>query len=439
MSSKENHNPDIELRSEEVNDILGQIPHWIVRWGMLMLLIALTLIIFGAWWFKYPDIVPAGIQVTTENPPYNAIARSDGKITSLLVADNQKVRAGQVLAIIENPARYDDVVLLETQLDEFRKSSAFNLDSTVDFVFKNNLVLGEIQTVYAGFLKLYSDLRQYYKLDYHNQKISSFRKEIDKYRDYSKRLLLQSRILQQEQALTANQFKRDSLLFMEGVIPEADFEQTRSKLLQKQYGYEQSRITQASNEIQISRLEQEILDLELKRNDETVKLVSTTMEALENLNAAIAEWKQKYVLRSSLDGIVSFTRIWSENQNVKESDLVMSVIPEDPGKIIGKISLPLEGSGKVKAGQWVNIKFSNFPYLEYGMVKGVIRSISLVTSDNAYSVIVDLPYGLRTTYNTELGFNQDMEGKAEIITSDKRLLEKIISPVKSLIVKQKHL
>ncbi len=437
MSQEEKKNPTVELRSEEVSDILGQVPHWIIRWGMVMLMVALALVLLGSWWFKYPDIISTDIQVTTENPPSNAIARSNGKITTLFVTDNQQVKAGTILAIIENPAVYSDVQLLTQQLIAFHDSSSY-LDGTSSFEFKNDLILGEIQPEFASFLKFYSDLLQYFRLDYHNQKINSFQQEIDRYKDYSKRLQNQSWILKQEETLAANQYERDSKLFKQGVIPEADIEVSKSKLLQKQYAYEQSKITRASNEIQISKLEQEILDLNLKRNEETGKLTLVTLEAYDNLFAAIANWTQKYVLKSSVDGIVSFTRIWSENQNVIEGDLVMSIIPQNPGKIIGKISLPVSGSGKVKPGQKVNIKFSNYPYLEYGMVKGVIRTISLVTSNNAYSVLVDLPFGLKTNYNTELTFSQDMQGNAEIITSDKRLLEKVINPIKSLLVKQKR-
>jgi len=438
MSSAEIKKSKIELRSEEVNDILGQIPHWSIRWGMIMLLVLLSLILLGSWWFKYPDIVPATIHVTTENPPYNAIARSDGKIKTLLVSDNQKVEAGTILAIIENPAVFEDVQLLTGQLDEFRDISV-NLDANTNYSFNDNLVLGEIQAFYAEFLKLYNDLLQYFRLDYHNQKINSLRQEISKYRDYSKRLANQSRILKQEEAIATGQFRRDSMLFRQAVIPEADYEVSKSKLLQKQYASEQARITQASNDIQISKLEQEILDLELKRNEENGKHISLTLEANNKLVAAIADWKQKYVLRSSVDGTVSFTRIWSENQNVRAGDPVMSVIPQDAGRIIGKISLSLAGSGKVKEGQKVNIRFSGYPYLEYGMVKGIIRSISLVTADNAYSVVVDLPEGLRTSYNLDLKFSQDMQGQAEIITSDKRLIEKIVNPVRSVLSRQKQL
>jgi HlyD family secretion protein len=196
--------------------------------------------------------------------------------------------------------------------------------------------------------------------------------------------------------------------------------------------------TPATN-VPISKLSQEVLDLELRKSEDSGKMQSALNEAASRLSASIADWEQKYVLKSTVEGIVSFTKIWSQNQDVREGDLVMSVIPKNPGQIIGKISLPLSGAGKVRPGQWVNIKFTNYPYMEFGMVKGLIRSISLVSSDNEYSVIVDLPEGLHTGYGTDLAFNQDMQGVAEIITNDRRLLERIFLPVKAAFARQKQI
>jgi HlyD family secretion protein len=429
---------DIELRSEEVKEILGHIPHWIIRWGTLLVFFIIALIIMGSWWFKYPDMVNAGILVTTENPPSNAVARTNGKIMQLLVKDNEEVHPGQVMALIENPGQLDDIQKLKTELDSLRSNSREPLDRIVPS-FPGNPVLGDIQPFYANFLKLYNDLIQFVDLDYHNQKIISLKSEIEKYKDYSIRLNNQSRILKQEENLASRQFKRDSLVYLQGVIPESDFEKSKVSYLQKQYAYEQSRITLASNEIQISRLSQEILDLELRRIDDAGKLRTAVDEAANKLYASIADWEQKYVLKSTVEGIVSFTRIWSQNQDVREGDLVMSVIPKNPGQIIGKVSLPQSGAGKVKPGQWVNIKFANYPYLEFGMVKGIVRSISLVASNNEYSVIVDLPEGLKTGYGTELNFTQDMQGIAEIITNDRRLLERIVLPLKAAFARQKQI
>ena len=73
--------------------------------------------------------------------------------------------------------------------------------------------------------------------------------------------------------------------------------------------------------------------------------------------------------------------------------------------------------------------------MDYGIVSGQVTSRSLVAADNAYSLEVRLPNGLRTSYNRELEFSQEMQGTAEIITEDIRLLERIFKPIKNLLTK----
>lgn len=91
----------------------------------------------------------------------------------------------------------------------------------------------------------------------------------------------------------------------------------------------------------------------------------------------------------------------------------------------------------MKVGQDVNIKLSGFPYLEFGIIKGLVKSISSVpekTSDGLYyTVDVSLPSGLLSTYNKVLPFVQDMNGYAEIVTEDMRLIEQFIRPIRSLL------
>ncbi|MBE0653664.1 MAG: HlyD family efflux transporter periplasmic adaptor subunit, partial [Bacteroidales bacterium] len=374
-----NNNQKIELRSERVQEILGLIPSWIVRWGMLLFLLLIFVIVFGSWVFKYPHIVKSRILVTTENPPSNAIARTDGRIMTLFVKDNQNVSAGQVLALIENTAIYEDVQNLKQQADSFKNLISFN-NEVVTMSFRRNLILGNIQSWYASFLKNYDDLQNFVKLDYHDQKVKSMEDEIQRYKAFSWTLKKQSQILASERALSENQFSRDSTLFVQGVIPAADYEKSRSELLQKQRSYEQSRTAIMDAEIQISKLEQQILDLRLQKNNEFESLQLAMREALENLVSEISAWEHNFILRTTVSGTVSFTRIWSENQNVGTGDLVMTVIPRESGSMIGKIELQLQGAGKVRTGQEVKIKFDNFPYMEYGTVTGFVKSISLATS-----------------------------------------------------------
>ncbi len=94
------------------------------------------------------------------------------------------------------------------------------------------------------------------------------------------------------------------------------------------------------------------------------------------------------------------------------------------------MNLSIQRSGKVKKGQRVNIKIDNYPYMEYGMLKGFISKISMVPSDDFYMAEVQLPDSLTTYYKINLEFDQEMKGVGEIITEDRRLFSRIIEPIK---------
>ena len=97
--------------------------------------------------------------------------------------------------------------------------------------------------------------------------------------------------------------------------------------------------------------------------------------------------------------------------------------------------MPVAGAGKVKIGQRVNIKLIDYPFREYGMVRGVVEAKSLVAEDEKYAVMIALPRGLKTNYGKDLVFNKKMNGLADIVTEDVSLFLRIVNPVRSLLSK----
>ena len=106
----------IELRSEEFQEVLGAVPHWILRWGIIVLAIFTLILLIGSAIFKYPDIISAQVTLTGTKPPAAVVARSSGKLKELFVTDNQEVKTGEYLAVIDNPARTEDVLYLKNYL-----------------------------------------------------------------------------------------------------------------------------------------------------------------------------------------------------------------------------------------------------------------------------------------------------------------------------------
>ena len=87
-----------------------------------------------------------------------------------------------------------------------------------------------------------------------------------------------------------------------------------------------------------------------------------------------------------------------------------------------------------EVAQWkVNVKLNGFPYMEFGILRGVVRTISAVPDGTqGYIVTVAFPDALRTSYKKELPLIHGMDGTAEIITKEMRLIEHFIQPVRAL-------
>ncbi len=432
--SKEGSAQKVELQRNELEDMLGRVPGWITRNGMILFIFLFALLLFGSWVYKYPDEKKARIVLTSVNPPADLRARTSGKISRLFVVDNEQVSTGKVLAMIENPASYDDVVQLKESL-EFLDSLSID-EVTEELTELNNVNLGTIQSHYSIFLRVYRDYMEFKRIDYHQRKIETSRNELQRQREYTSSLSERATIQEQAYALANRQYNRDASLFEEGVISPAELEESSSKMLTERDKRQVIISQMAENNISIAQTENQIVELELRQQEEHSGMISTMEESYNNLKASITSWEQTYLLVAPVEGSVTFTRFWSENQNVKIGEKVLTIVPSESGSMIGKISLPLEGAGKVHAGDQVFIQFDNFPHLEYGMVKGYVRNISEVSDDDFYAVEVELPNGLLSFYGYDIIFSQNMQGDAKILTDKKRLLARVLEPIRSAISKQ---
>lgn len=427
----------IEIRSEEINEILGRKPQGLIRWGISVIFIVICILLVGSYFYKYPDIIITPATITTENMPVNLVAKTNGKLSGLLVQDNEEVQQGEILAIIENPAQFEDVQLLKLKLDTLAycfNTSRIQGNKSIDTVnFEDYYLLGDIQTYYISFLKSLNDFNFFISSDFQHKKIKAIQKEIQHYNVLQQKVITQKNISSQQLDLSNKQFSRDSSLYQNNAISKSEFEKSKNVLLQEKYSYENAKSSIDNVKITISQLEQSILELEQQWNEQDKQLFNLLSNNFASLQNQIKTWEQTFLLTTPVSGKITFTKFWSINQDIKAGDNVLTIVPKDPEKIIGKIQMPLVGSGKVKIGQKVNIKLDNYPYMEYGVLIGSIRSISLVPNENNYYAEVNLPDGLITNYNKTLPFAHQLQGQAEIITDDISLLERFLQPLHKIL------
>lgn len=422
-------NNTIELRSEEVQDILTKVPHWMIRWGTVVIFIIIFMLFFVSWFIKYPDVVNTEIVITTNIPPEKVVSKSSGRIEAILVKNKSIVPKNSTLAIIENTANYKDVFLLKSIVDQYNINDP---KKPFPFGLLKNTQLGEIESAFAVFQKDY-------QAEQLNKNLQPF--EVENRAQISEKVQIKERleILQQQKVineselqLQKNEIARFETLFNKGIISAQEMEVKKLSYLQAQKSYK-SLLTS------ISQLRSALIDnSKLSQNSqisgtkEEVTLGRNMAQSFYQLKKVIKDWELAYTLKSSVNGVVTFLQVWTENQTINVGDNVFSIVPNAKNSFIGKVKAPALNSGKIKIGQVVNIRLANFPDREFGVLKGKIQNISLVPDKDGNLLLdVALPNGLLTSYNKQIVFQQEMKGSAEIVTEDLRLIERILYQFKS--------
>ncbi|MCB0450458.1 MAG: hypothetical protein KDC97_10105 [Confluentibacter sp.] len=110
MYKTEKHD-NLNLRSEEVQEILSNPPVWIVRWGITLIFMFVCIILILSFIIKYPDFVTAKILVTTRQPTEQVVSRYSGQLEKVFIKNRDTVNSDQRLAIIKNTANFEDVYI----------------------------------------------------------------------------------------------------------------------------------------------------------------------------------------------------------------------------------------------------------------------------------------------------------------------------------------
>lgn len=433
--SLERKEDTIELRSEEVQEILGTPPRWIIRRGITLISLVVLVLLVGSYFFKYPDIIKGRVTIISKNPPVTMVAKANGKIDNLFVTDQQRILSGDVLAILENPAFYHDIFKLQARLDSVRNI----FDTPEEFQtlnFDESLMLGQLHPYYTAFVSQCSEFVNFTRFDLYQERIETLRRQVADQERYLQQLVNQARILDDKLQLSRRQYNRDIELARQNVISASDLEKSEAEFLGNELNHRNAIANMTSTRNQINQMQRQISELQAEKGEQTNRLLAGLREKFDNLLAQISVWEQTYVFKTPIDGTVTFTSIWSENQQVTAGTSVFSVVPLENTEIIGRVEFPLTGSGKVEPGQKVKIKLDNYPHLEYGMLDGMITHISLVPVNSPqgafYTAELELKGGLVTNYGIDLPFNQEMAGVAEIVTKDRRLIERLIQPLSSI-------
>lgn len=423
--------PELDLGSD-VREFMTRPPHWLLRSGTTVLGAVLGLLLLLSVIIKYPDTIIGRVNVTGMQPVMEVVARQGGHLESLRVREGQRVKQGEILAVMQSAARPATVFALGDKLRELQSKIAQE-KLVIDISFEPRQDLGQLQSQYADFLNAYHLLQSRLADDYAEKAGELLRKQVDAKKTQIASLKEQATMLQSELELGKEKVERLKSLYDKQSISMAELQEQQVALLERMRAGTAGQRTLSEAEVEASKSEKEVRDLDHERIEALRAAREDLRERLNKLLGAIELWAADYVLRAPGDGKVAFYDFWSDQQFVSAGRQVFLIVPETT-RLLGRMPVSQGGSGKVKPGQAVWIRFDDFPYKEFGVMSGKVQSISQVARNGVNLVLVDIPYPLVTSFHKQLSFKQDMVGEGRIVTEDISLLGRILYEIRRAFV-----
>jgi len=409
----------------EVTDIISRkLPFW-VRWGTSLFFLLLFLIGFVCWFIQYPDLVITKARLNTINAPKQVITRTDGKLQTIFIKNDDSVTVSTTLAFMESIANPDAIYRVKALVDSIALLiSQDKTNEIIRFFPKYNSEqflrkLGELQQPFQTFMQSFINFHDFISNGFYLRKQNMLQTDLSNIQRLHDILQQQRELLQLDVSLTKQNLDASEALANDKVISAMDYRNERSKLIAKQLTLPQVNSAIVTNETQQNDKKKEIDELE----NQIIAQKNIFIQALQTYRSQTEQWEYKYVLKAPVAGKVSFAGFFQENQFINSGQLLFYVQPNNTS-YFAEIIIPQYNFGKIKEGQEVLLKFQAYPYEQFGSVTGKIEFISSTPTDSGFLAKVILPHGLTTSYNKTLHYQYGLLAQAEIVTENMRLLER---------------
>lgn len=417
------------LISDEVKEIISYRPHWMIREGNVVFFMVLLLLLVLTWFISYPDIINGSARLVALNAPKMIGSRTEGKLVRLFVSEGEAVQKGKHLGYMESTASYGEVIKLKSWIE---KTVSETQDNDYTALLKNPVPvlydLGELQSAYQNFQNQFAETKQLLASGYYQNKKAALQKDLQYLSHLKANTYQQRKLVQQDRQLQEREYEAYEGLAKEKVIAPLELNQYKSKLIAKEQSLEQINSQLTNSDMATHSKEKEIMDLEKQVLDQQQKFHSSLLD----LKSEVEKWMQQYVLIAPEEGRVMFVSSLQENELVTAGQNLFYIQP-DQSSCYAELMVGQKGVGKLKTGQQVMLKVQGYPNEEYGHLKGVVNYISSMPSRrDSFLVKVNLPQGLKTNYNKEVFFRNDLSASAEIITDNRKLFDRLLGQLKKI-------
>jgi len=418
---------NIEVLNEEIQEILGTPPGWILRFGTLIFLIVIVVLIWLSYWIQYPDVVVSEIIVSFNDPPTKLISPKSGYLNKLHTVHNQKVKKGKLLISYNSEANYQDVLSLYEKLIEVKQT---NQQSILPLSFTENYSIGELQKSLSQFLD---------KQKQYNLKVKGIT-EVTYKSDKQKQIISLENGIEYSSNLRDNlavqidniqiQMKNEEAMVKMDKLSQSELNKTRDKLTVLSSNLNATEAEIKDKQFKISNLRTDLVNFSVN-NEKGREVALTEMNAsFIQFKSNVSQWISSHLIISPTDGTVQVTnKFLKSGQYVNKDEPLLIIIPPQSNKMKGIMNVPFNESGNIKKNQLVLVRLNSYPSPKYGIIQGkVALSSNIALEENAKlvsPVTVYFENGLITTTGYKVSTKKELSGMARIITQNKRFIQRL--------------
>ncbi|MBD2442844.1 HlyD family efflux transporter periplasmic adaptor subunit [Dolichospermum sp. FACHB-1091] len=441
----------------ENDNSLPPISIWTSLTGVFLIGTVITSISLSSW-VKYNVTVKAAAIIRPVGETRVVQSKVEGTIKSIEVKENQIVKQGEVIAILDT----EQLLIKKSQLEENIKQGKLQiLQIYAQNRNLNNQIMAEKRVIQRVVTSAKEDLLRSQR-EYEERKINTESELMTAQVNIQKELV----DLQKAEAdLEFAKVDRDRYeqLAQIGAIGNREFEQkqlvvqqTNLTLQAAKKAVDIAKIKVKSNKAAINpttamvNMAQERIAQETAKgeaniaalNKERVGLIQRLVEIQTQIKQSQKELQQlenqrkNSIIVATSNGVIFKLNLRNSGQVVRTGESIAEVVPDSPSLII-KAMISTAEINKIAVGQKVQIRVDACPYPDYGTAKGIVKTIApdVITPQNKDTTTTtssEISYFEATIQPEKLSFgNNDhqcllqagMKATAEIISREETALK----------------
>jgi hemolysin D len=409
--------------------LLDSMPRVWTRGLFYLLLLFAGVVIPWAALFRVDETGTARGRLEPQGQTLRLDSQASGAIAAIQVKEGDRVQAGQPLMVL-------DAELLTVELQQNQNRLEGLQDQLTQLSFLRQQMASGLATQHRQ--NQSQAMEKETQIDQAAQQIEYARTE--------------QALTDRNLASAAREMLRYQTLYRQGIIPETEAVKYQESFFERQLVYQQAQanVVQAnlklkenaqsyesllhSGKLSLLQMVEEIQNLETQMS-QTASEMTQSERAIQALQVQL----RQRAITAPVSGVIFELPFQQIGSMVQPGSKVAEIAPDNAGMIISAEISTVE-SGSLKPGLPVKVKFDAYPFQDYGVIEGILTSISPTSQVEA------TPQGNVTIYKLEVKLNQSCLSSSqgcielrpgdtatvEVVTRQRRIIDIVLDPFKKL-------